>query len=44
MTKLIQPNVEKMIFEQTNREKVADSIKLAKATPAPVQETEFSEN
>lgn len=43
MTKLIQPNVEKMVFEQTNREKVADSIKSAKASQAAIQETEISE-
>jgi hypothetical protein len=32
MTNLIKPHVEKMVAEQTNREKVADSIKSAKAS------------
>lgn len=40
MTKLIEPNVQKMISEQTNREKVADSIVSAKAQQAAIQETE----
>lgn len=44
MTKLIQPNVEKMIAEQTNREKVADSIKMAKASEASLQQPENVEN
>ena len=44
MTHLIKPNIEKIIFEQTNREKVADSIKSAKAmeVSAPIQETATS--
>lgn len=42
MTNLIKPHVEKMVKEQTNREKVSDSIKSAKAMEitAPVEETE----
>lgn len=42
MTKLIQPNVEKMLFEQTNREKVADSIKAAKSLAAPAEENQVT--
>lgn len=34
MTNLIKPHVEKMVKEQTNREKVSDSIKAAKAMEA----------
>jgi len=34
MTSLIKPHVEKMVAEQTNREKVADSIQSAKAMEA----------
>lgn len=40
MTKIIQPNVEKMLAEQTNREKVVDSVKMAKASEASLQEPE----
>ncbi len=42
MTNLIQPHVEKMVAEQTNREKVADSIQSAKAMEAkiPIEEPE----
>jgi len=42
MTNLIKPHVEKMVKEQTNREKVSDSIKAAKAmeVTAPVAEPE----
>lgn len=41
MTNLIKPHVEKMVKEQTNREKVSDSIKAAKSVEvtAPVEET-----
>jgi lipoprotein-anchoring transpeptidase ErfK/SrfK len=44
MTNLIKPHVEKMVAEQTNREKVADSIQSAKAmeVKAPVEESEAS--
>lgn len=44
MTNLIKPHVEKMIKEQTNREKVSDSIKAAKSVEitAPVEESEGS--
>jgi hypothetical protein len=31
MTKMIEPNIEKILKEQDNREKVVDSIKAAKA-------------
>lgn len=34
MTNLIKPHVEKMVAEQTNREKVSDSIQTAKAVQA----------
>jgi lipoprotein-anchoring transpeptidase ErfK/SrfK len=44
MTKLLQPNIDKMIKEQDNREKVADSIKAAKASAAPVQNEELPAN
>ncbi len=37
MTQLIEPNIEKIIKEQSNRERVADSIKTAKALAAPAQ-------
>lgn len=42
MTNLIKPHVEKMVKEQTNREKVSDSIKAAKAieVTAPAVEPE----
>ena len=43
MTKLIEPHVERMIKEQTNRETVADSIKMAKGVvdePKPIPATE----
>jgi len=40
MTNLIKPHVEKMVNEQTNREKVADSIKAAKAMEISVAPTE----
>lgn len=40
MTKLIEPHVEKMIKEQTNREKVVDSIKAAKALELQAKENE----
>ncbi|GAB0155293.1 hypothetical protein CHRYSEOSP005_05540 [Chryseobacterium sp. Alg-005] len=39
MTKLIEPNLEKMLKEQANREKVADSIKAAKALELEAKET-----
>ena len=44
MTNLIKPHVEKMVKEQTNREKVSDSIKSAKAlqTTIPAGEPETS--
>lgn len=44
MTNLIKPHVEKMVAEQTNREKVADSIQAAKAmeVKAPTEEPEVS--
>lgn len=45
MTNLIKPHVEKMVAEQSNREKVADSIKTAKASAVvqePLQEPEDS--
>lgn len=44
MTNLIKPHVEKMVKEQTNREKVSDSIKAAKAVEvtAPIAEPEAS--
>jgi len=44
MTNLIKPHVEKMIKEQTNREKVSDSIKAAKSVEitASVEESEGS--
>ena len=42
MTKLLQPNVDRMIKEQDNREKVSDSIKAAKAS-APVQNEKSAE-
>ncbi|MDF2933331.1 MAG: murein L,D-transpeptidase [Chryseobacterium sp.] len=44
MTNLIKPHVEKMVAEQTNREKVADSIQAAKAmeVKAPIEEPEAS--
>lgn len=44
MTKIVQPHVEKMINEQSNREKVADSIKAAKASEAILKESEPAEN
>jgi len=44
MNRIIQPHVEKMISEQTNREKVADSIKTAKASEAALKETTSTEN
>lgn len=37
MTKLLESHVDKMIKEQDNREKVADSIKTAKAMAVPTQ-------
>lgn len=42
MTNLIKPHVEKMVKEQTNREKVSDSIKAAKVieATAPAVESE----
>ncbi|MBW7676734.1 L,D-transpeptidase [Chryseobacterium chendengshani] len=40
MTNMIKPHVEKMINEQTNREKVADSIKAAKALEITAVPTE----
>nr|WP_314495829.1 L,D-transpeptidase [uncultured Chryseobacterium sp.] len=42
MTNLIKPHVEKMMKEQTNREKVSDSIKAAKSMEitAPAEESE----
>ena len=43
MNRIIQPHVEKMISEQTNREKVADSIKTAKASEAALKETTSTE-
>ncbi len=44
MTNLIKPHVEKMVAEQTNREKVADSIQAAKAmeVKAPIEKPEAS--
>lgn len=44
MNTLLKPNVEKMLYEQANREKVADSIKLAKTVETPVQESEPTPN
>ncbi|RMZ58769.1 murein L,D-transpeptidase [Chryseobacterium nematophagum] len=38
MTKLLEPNIEKMLKEQENREKVVDSIQAAKAMMVPSQE------
>lgn len=35
MNNLIKPNIDKIIFEQTNREKVTDSIKAAKSMVKP---------
>ncbi len=45
MTNLIKPHVEKMVKEQTNREKVSDSIKAAKTVEvtAPAEEPEGSD-
>lgn len=40
MTEIVQPHIEKMINEQNNREKVADSIKAAKESEAALTETE----
>jgi len=39
MTKMIEPNIEKILKEQDNREKVADSMKAAKAEAMATQET-----
>ncbi|WP_419868411.1 L,D-transpeptidase [Chryseobacterium sp. CT-SW4] len=36
MTQLMEPNIEKIVKEQSNREKVSDSIKAAKAMAAPI--------
>lgn len=43
MSNLIKPHVEKMVKEQTNREKVSDSIKSAKAleVQSPVEKVEM---
>lgn len=38
MNALIQPNLDKMIYEQTNREKVVDSIKATKGLELPTKE------
>lgn len=38
MNSLIQPNISRILFEQTNREKVTDSIKAAKSTTTPANE------
>ena len=38
MNSLIQPNISKILFEQTNREKVTDSIKAAKSIATPANE------
>ncbi|CAA7194644.1 hypothetical protein CHRY9293_00931 [Chryseobacterium potabilaquae] len=38
MTQLLQPNIEKMLKEQDNREKVVDSIQAAKAMAVPSSE------
>lgn len=45
MNSLIQPNIEKILKEQTNREKVADSIQSAKAAEVqiPAQENQETE-
>ena len=43
MKKIIQPHVEKMVFEQTNREKVVDSINAIKAEKAAQQALNTSE-
>ncbi|WP_185126198.1 L,D-transpeptidase [Chryseobacterium sp. MYb7] len=37
LTKLLEPEVPKMLKEQSNREKVADSIKAARAAATPIQ-------
>ncbi|MDR4895045.1 MULTISPECIES: L,D-transpeptidase [unclassified Chryseobacterium] len=37
LTKLLEPDVPKMLKEQSNREKVVDSIKAAKAAATPIQ-------
>jgi len=37
MTKLLEPNISKMLKEQDNRDKVSDSIKAAKAMAVPAQ-------
>lgn len=37
LTKLLEPDVPKMLKEQANREKVSDSIKTAKAMATPIQ-------
>lgn len=37
MTKMIEPNLDKILSEQENRIKVSDSIKAAKATAVPVE-------
>lgn len=37
LTKLLEPEVSKMLKEQDNREKVVDSIKAARAAAAPIQ-------
>ncbi|UOU98376.1 L,D-transpeptidase [Chryseobacterium daecheongense] len=39
MTKMIEPNIEKILQEQDNREKVVDSIKAAKAVLEQMPET-----
>jgi lipoprotein-anchoring transpeptidase ErfK/SrfK len=37
LTKMIEPNIDKILAEQQNRIKVSDSIKAAKASLAPVE-------
>ncbi|MBB4805872.1 lipoprotein-anchoring transpeptidase ErfK/SrfK [Chryseobacterium defluvii] len=40
MTRLIEPNVDRIIREQSNREKIADSIRAAKALEIETKESE----